>query len=80
MSEMIERVARAVFDKISAQRLIRIGAGYTREDALDVARAAIEAMREPSEEGFAAVLDANGYPGIPIVKRIWVTMIDKALK
>lgn len=67
MSEMIERVARAICT----------GAGdYSGpwQDFIPEARAAILAMREPTE----AVLDA-GPPSPYMDPEIWAKMIDAAL-
>ena len=89
---MIERVARAisghfgpVFDDLpkdrKAQRLsIRQGDAYcdTQDDMLEAARAAIEAMREPTERMVQAGWATNGYRG-DMTKAEWSAMIDVAL-
>lgn len=73
MTEMIERVARAIaaagtivdWDEMS----VACQEQFTKE-----ARAAIAAMREPSE----TMVDA-GYQASPPVEYIWQAMIDAAL-
>lgn len=63
MSEMVERVKAA------------IGAALMKQypDIEDVARAAIEAMREPTDEMCKKGATAGG------VRSTWVLMIDAAL-
>lgn len=84
MTEMIERVARAIYEK-------RNGAGcrpWTRQNAayqapyLDDARAAIEAMRIPTEAMRKAYNDEDivGYSPDPCNHDlVWKTGIDAAL-
>lgn len=68
MSEMVERVAHAIKAKVP------FGYGMTDAETLQYARAAIEAMREPTE----AMLD-NG-PSEPYMDGdVWAKMIDAAL-
>ena len=75
---MIERVARAIRDVIPA------GDDYPT----DAARAAIEAMREPTEAmmgdgadaGAHAVLNGELHPESRSVGLVWAAMIDAALK
>jgi len=86
MSEMIERVAEAIWDA----RIERGGPGrtlmpwplYPEADwCRATARAAIEAMREPTEK----MLEAGDLPGwddyvtAGLSKEIWQAMIDAAL-
>ena len=89
MSEMIERVARAIYDEQSD------GTGPV-DDFYPVARAAIEAMREPTKAqlevaedivvGFDdfACGDGNIYLGIPgypqKARDVWAALVDAALK
>lgn len=86
MSEIIERVARAMADKFEDH----FGGEVALSDHLSqkMARAAIEAMREPTEE--MKDLGANGVPdrpcpysGLPTEEahaaEIWGIMIDAAL-
>lgn len=74
MSEMVERVAKAL---VAWQQLPE----SAWVDHLDMARAAIEAMREPTYE---MVLLTEGSERMDIVSgdicRIWQNMIDQALK
>lgn len=63
MSEMVERVARAIKD---AEQM----------HWNDMARAAIEAMREPTAK-MVVIADSSLRPISP---RIWRAMIDEALK
>jgi hypothetical protein len=87
MSEMVERVAKAVAESIhpgsnwpwsdyfSDTRL-------TAEDLRDIASAAIAAMREPTDEMCLAVTEAVcAQPGkLFRSKDVWQAMIDEALK
>ena len=68
MSEMIERVAKAI-DKTSQERGHRIPATAMRHLAV----AAIEAMREPTD----AMINAPS--GEEYYETIWKEMIDAAL-
>jgi len=73
-NEMIERVAQAILAKVP------LGYGMTIAESDEYARAAIEAMREPTE----AMVDAFVWYGhgktIGDVARIgWQSMIDAAL-
>lgn len=82
MSEMIERVARAIYDGE-----IRPGGGghillaypVMEEKYLVKARAAIEAMREPSETMIIAG-QGEAYDHMTSAKAVFVGMIDAALK
>lgn len=71
MSEMVERVAAAIRES----RPLDCYAAYEQ-----AARAAIEAMREPTEamvgEGKAAPTYGDGVSDIP---KVWRAMIDAAL-
>lgn len=73
MSEMVERVAKRLYEKIHSSPIppnwgMVVGLGG-QHVWLDLARAAIEAMREPTE----AMRPAQ-------TKEIWQIMIDEALK
>ena len=75
VSEMVERVARAIVAKMGAQTGREPpGDAAMSKTACDVARAAIEAMREPTEEMVTA-------PGVVAwdFGEIWRVMIDAAL-
>lgn len=94
MSEMIERVARALFADIGVGGVqFNISDPYKRiltvqlstADFIGMARAAARAMREPTEE----MLEASQYPvsynnnfsGVsPPPHLAWPRMIDAALK
>jgi hypothetical protein len=107
MSEMIERVAKAIAETIALahikHNLREIGQEDQLEEYLkmfpikvtladsDVARAAIEAMREPTVEMVEAVdiegeTDAGGginatySVGSEEAKKVWQAMGDRALK
>lgn len=69
MSEMVERVEEAI-----RRRMARDG-GY---ELSDLARAAIEAMREPTTDMENAGAEADDY-GLDAVQS-WSVMIDAALK
>jgi len=78
MNEMIERVAKAIKDSDSYQDY---------KDYKGYARAAIEAMREPTEEmieaGGGVISEWNGdmTPATEAAAQIaWPAMIDEALK
>jgi len=79
MSEMVERVARAIADEMVGDwdRIPERSAGEaSREDLRVAARLAIEAMRDPTDAMLAACRwhifeDAS--------KQDWQTMIDAAL-
>lgn len=77
--EKIEQVARAILSKVPT------GYGMTASEAEDYARAAIEAMRKPTEamkESGETALSANGIGDIePDDSEVCFTaMIDAALK
>ena len=81
MSEMVERVARAIHDAMDITDSLDATAAET------YARAAIEAMREPTEdmlvdagvmEGFNGYVD-EGDEDRPHIEW-WQAMIDKALE
>lgn len=75
MSEMIERVGKAILAKVPT------GYGMTKAEAAEYARVAIEAMREPTEimviVGQGNDLGGNPYP--VDYAEIWRDMIDSAL-
>jgi hypothetical protein len=107
MSEMIERVAKAIAETIALAHIKHMVMEIGQEDKLeeylkmfpikvtladsDVARAAIEAMREPTVEMVEAVdiegeTDAGGginatySVGSEEAKKVWQAMVDRALK
>ena len=78
MSDMVERVARAMHEAVYEQSIhdwqnsndyIR---GYLRKQA----RAAIAAMREPTE----TMINRKDADGRAMATDIWQSMIDEALK
>ena len=75
-TEMVERVAKAVMWQMYPNGEGRHGPD---EEAYNIARAAIEAMREPTEEMRNR---AKGMSGLSTSSRIecWQDMIDAALK
>jgi hypothetical protein len=78
MSEMVERVARAIHDARWSGTEPGPMEGTDYEYAHRLATAAIEAMREPTEAmlgGFASYIDGRGTAEI-----IWDDMIEQALK
>jgi len=84
VSEMVERVARAIHDMHSAGPAYELAA----DDWRDMARAAIEAMREPTEEMVAThdkhvlsyCIEEDAWITPDDAKANWSTMIDEALK
>lgn len=85
MTEMIERVAAAIY---AVQPHLNTGKpvpwleliGPLREKSIELARAAIEAMREPTEEMMDAGESADPTPERDTnAIRVWGRMIDAAL-
>ena len=83
MTEMEELVARAIFDKLrpalDASNFLRM-ASLGISDG-DVGRAAIEAMREPTEAMVKAAMAADG-TSMPLARgydEVWRSMIDEAV-
>lgn len=70
MSEMVERVAKAIEDAD-----IENGCDY-----IGMARAAIAAMREPTSGMISASAKCNIEPEMMLHKQRWKAMIDEALK
>lgn len=81
MTDMVQRVERAILNEIARQ--MREG---PRVEYPAVARAAIDAMREPSEEMLtwgeaAAILSFDSSePDSRNIRPIWRAMVDEALK
>lgn len=88
MSEMVDRVARAMAGKITASvQLDSNGGASVVVDFGMVARVAIETMREPTEAmSNAAHEEWDWGPGTSLdghdadAARCWQTMIDEAVK
>ncbi len=76
MSEMISKVARAIWQQERAARVH--DEPFKLSWYEDTARAAIQAMRDPTE----AMFDATGEPGVPdrVYREYWEAMIDQALQ
>lgn len=90
MSEMVERVARAIYEKANEQSPV-VGTGHAEADdgktildgaydLLAIARAAIEAMRVPTEKMIAAGMTCESGTYEEDVPRIFTAMIDAALE
>lgn len=90
MSEVVERVARALFEadcQIGDTPIVKweLAPEYEREEYRHLARAALEALREPTEgmvEAGADAADASGWAvdAISGAKTAYRAMIDEALK
>lgn len=89
MSTMVERVARAIYEKRNGAgcRPWSIQTKVHKAAYLDDASAAIEAMMEPTEAMLDAVADEEDKRGIPnsvidalIAEEAWPLMIQAALK
>lgn len=91
MSEMVERVAQALFDRECQRAKLRGRSSHHKEgtlvvnmppsyrdDYLSDARAAIEAMREPTE-GMADQIIYSQLETIQQGEDLWRAMIDAAL-
>lgn len=75
MSEMVERVKAAIAEKFAPA--VDMRAPYAKVMIDLAARAAIEAMREPTEE--MSVEGCYALLGNPSLNDIWHPMIDAAL-
>jgi hypothetical protein len=75
MSELVERVAKALYEDMFPHRAGYYGCEATRLSFEGHARAAIEAMREPTNEMHRAGDRAYQSPAA-----IWIAMIDEALR
>lgn len=76
MSEMVERVARAIEPYAWGNK----GFNIRREVSMDLARSAIEAMRKPTEEMYQAAWNAEVSCSYTESAHAWDAMIDAALK
>ncbi len=72
-NEIIERVAKVIRIKYHGYDC---GMDRCRADSIEQAKAAIEAMREPTE----AMLDAGAYDLDMTLEQQWQRMIEAALK
>lgn len=84
MSEMIERVARQIFET-NITVYLRLSMDFSeqtvsvQEQYRGLARAAIEAMREPTEAMEEAALDVRPLMLPDSPREVWEAMIDAAL-
>lgn len=79
MSEMIERVARAIGEKFAPA--VNMNVPYAKVMLDMAARAAIEAMREPTDKMYnAAAYILTAQSGVYDPEVVWKDMIDEALK
>lgn len=82
MSELVERVAKAIFmsqylvEESDWPDRVQFCCSHDANAFRDSAKAAIEAMREPTDE----MIDAVGSDWGSHLKDNWETMIDEALK
>ncbi|XKM40289.1 hypothetical protein A4U53_030625 [Rhizobium ruizarguesonis] len=84
MTSMVERVARVAYEKMGfaydGRTIMANGRPYGNwATALGIARAAIEAIREPTEAMVLANSDAGG-PDDQQTIADWQAMINEALK
>jgi hypothetical protein len=82
MSEMVERVAEAIVAEMAQQtRMSAPTNAALSKSAIEVARAAIEAMREPTSEMSEAAfqIEASGHSQRTLLEAGWRAMIDAAL-
>ena len=82
MSEMVERVARIIFEEAMYSGTWSGASPGLRDKCFDIARTAIAAMREPT---LSMLMAANDLPGAapwgdPLPVDLWRSMIDEALK
>lgn len=83
MSEIIERGAKAIYEKWAANRnigepwdeVVRLNHSIA-DEARQEARAVIESMRDPTD----AMIDAGGVYAKYSIKAAWQEMIDAALR
>lgn len=82
MNEMVERVAKAIIARRGLPANVIINWDVIRTDA----RAAIEAMREPTKQMVSAGLDVKAYDGVEEMdsygdpESVFKALIDEALK
>lgn len=82
MSEMVERVARALFHWQHGHDRWDEAEPEEREDACEAARAAIETLREPPDEALkaAARIWDDDWCTETNALNMWNAMIDEALR
>lgn len=76
----IEQVARAIYEATEPKNVWEIRSDEFKRDYLDYARAAIEAMREPTEAMCSAAEDSGSLEAGSSPFGAWQAMIDAALK
>lgn len=88
MSEVLERVAQIIFDACSGKRAQNgdgwetMADNYERNAYRATARAALEALREPTPamiEAFWTGMDGH-YPTSENIPKCWQAMLDEALR
>ncbi len=80
MTDMIERVARAIAPKAWSASEDSTPQKYRRKASLAHARAAITAMREPSDEMMMEGRIASGFVSAAGCLIIWQAAIDAAMR
>lgn len=76
MSEMIERVAKAIWGDLGGWDDLN---GDTKETVRKEARAAIAAMREPTEAMLDTTVNPHCVETMEDIRDVWTDMIDAAL-
>jgi hypothetical protein len=82
--EMIERVARAMVEAANNADTLQVRMLPSPDQSEIMARAAIEAMREPTEamliDGAAKIRNFTSVKGLyPRTRAVWLSMIDASL-
>ena len=72
---MVERVSDAINAKLEARMLLSLGEDMTEE----ISRAAIEALRKPTEQQLFKMSQAAFGVGLPVIREIYAAAIDAAL-
>lgn len=78
MAEMIDRVARAIYEASPHNKPYSLLTRFQRDKLETEARSAIQAMREPTPEIEAAYLKTCDESGACLWKTAWRVMIDAA--
>lgn len=82
--EMVERVARAMVNAVNKADTLQVKMLPSPDQAEIMARAAIEAMREPTDamliDGAAKIRNFTWTTGpYPRTRAVWISMIDASL-
>jgi hypothetical protein len=80
MSEMVQRVAKAIRDATVIDCGESGSISMTEEKGIEVARVAIAAMREPAESMIGGPWPSVSHDGECKKLPVWQAMIDEALK